>query len=227
MPGYVIHLALAEKILRDCNADYDFANRFRLGSMAPDTIKREDKKESHFWSDDMFRLFVRKPDLDAFMYEYERKMSDPFVLGYYAHLVLDIDFLDIYWKKHFDFRNDDNEPALLYDDVTKVYIKETGNSYSRQLFLSDEMYYGDYDRMNEYFIGKYKLQKPIVDIKEFPIKELESVKTYEALQKMSSVFDREVYENNIPQLKVFKLEDMEKLINDTAVKLTGSRWFGK
>lgn len=157
MPGYVMHLAMAEKVIEKLNIkDKAFVDSFRIGSIIPDTIERTKKKDSHFWSDEEYKLFARKPDVDSFLKKYSKNLQDPYVFGYYAHLYLDKLYMDAYWAKHFSFTDDTGKTVCLYDDVKKV-ILDNHEVYDRDDFFSEKYYYGDYDKINAYFVEKYKL----------------------------------------------------------------------
>lgn len=178
MPGYVIHLAVAEKLIDACNigkktrlwpedrlrSEEDSINRFLLGSIVPDTKKGSLKKESHFWSDETMSHFQRKPDLEAFLAAYGRDLSDPFVFGYYAHLYLDYKFVSEYWRSHFSFFDDNMQSTDAFDSVRWVKcaetLRDTGSPVPRERFFSEAYYYGDYSRMNDYVMQAYDIRMP-------------------------------------------------------------------
>ena len=90
MPGYVMHLAACEEIIRRCKiTDERFKAFFRIGNIIPDVKDRNKKKDSHFWDASIMDKLVRKPDVDAFLEQYGNCLDDPYILGYYAHLKLD------------------------------------------------------------------------------------------------------------------------------------------
>ncbi len=158
MPGFIIHMAAAKEFLRLRGIrDEKYINDYIVGSVAPDIVEGNNKKQSHFWSDSGYTQFVRKPDIDAFLKKHGDRIHEPFVRGYYHHLIFDLKFLELYWTKHFLFLNDKLEPAFLYDEVTQVKLIDNGKIYPRKLFFSEEMYYGDYTRMNRRYIEMYGL----------------------------------------------------------------------
>ncbi len=157
MPGYVMHLAVCEEIIRRHGMDDEACKAaFRIASIVPDAVDTTKKKISHIWTGDIEKKFVRRPDIDSFRKNYGSYMNNPFVYGYYIHLLMDCYYLDGYWAKHFRFYDREMKPATLYDDVK--FIKLDGKKvYSREEFFSDKYYYGDYDRMNNYIIQKYNI----------------------------------------------------------------------
>ena len=220
MPGYVIHLALAEEIVRRLDIRDDaFVNQFFIGSIIPDVFKASEKKESHFWSDETFKLFVRKPDVRAFEEKYHGYMDNPYVLGYYAHLLLDAMFIDHYWLKYFLFYNADMRKATLYDEVAQVYLVEEGSYYPREVFFSKEMYYGDYDIMNSYMINKHHIRIPELSVIPDIIEEVNCKESEQALNDMIRLMEKTVGDTKMPQLKVFNLGEIEALIDCVAEKI--------
>ena len=143
MPSYVIHLSCAKRALEmlpEMNAQEQ--NAFFLGNMIADMSR--DKHYTHFWNDVTYDKLVRRPDLDWFLQKYGDALQEPYVRGYYAHLLLDYNFLDLYWDRHFRFYNAQKQPEVLYDAVTFVEVLEQQQMYDRQEFFSKRWYYGDY-----------------------------------------------------------------------------------
>lgn len=215
MPGFIIHMAAAEEYLRLCGIrDEKYINDYIVGSVAPDIVEGNNKKQSHFWSDSEFTQFVRKPDINAFLKMHGDRINEPFVKGYYHHLIFDLKFLELYWTKHFLFFNDKLEPAFLYDEVTRVKLIDNGRIYPRELFFSGEMYYGDYTRMNSryidmYGLGNLKLRdcEATIDNDGFS---MERVRT-----EIGRVMGQEKTDG---QLMVFVSEEMDRLIVNIAAE---------
>lgn len=91
MPSYVIHLSCAKRALEmlpKMNAQEQ--NAFFLGNMIADMCR--DKHYTHFWNDATYDKLVRRPDLDWFLQKYGDALQEPYVRGYYAHLLLDYNF---------------------------------------------------------------------------------------------------------------------------------------
>lgn len=226
MPGYIIHLAMAEEVLKEINHTSDkFGYMYRIGSIVPDTEKTGHKQRSHFWTDDMLAHFVRKPDLDMFLSKYGGRMDEPYVLGYYSHLLLDYNFVSSYWREHYEFYDDN---GIICDDYYKVkWVRnlDTGEQVARDTFFSDKYYYGDYDRMNSYLVDVYGISEMDVDtdiIDYGGVEEVQNEKCKDRLRDMIT-FLNETYsgvkhEERVlaPLLRAFNMEELKKLISNTA-----------
>lgn len=229
MPGYVIHLAMANKILKmaDTTIDEDWKYKFLIGNIIADMRERNEKKESHFWSDENYKSLVRKPDTDTFLKKYENRLDDPYMLGYFYHLFLDRMFIEKYWNVHFTFYDADKRPNTAYEKVAYVKVKGHKDIYKREEFFSNKLYYGDYDRMNNYFVNNYsvdveKIGDYIKTHTELAVEELDEIKFSDSKERLEQTLAMLTKDNNDidkPQLTIFELEDLEELIDETAVFL--------
>ncbi|MCM1083147.1 MAG: hypothetical protein NC428_06670 [Clostridium sp.] len=215
MPGFIIHMAAAKEYLRLCSIrDETYINDYIVGSVAPDIVAGNNKKQSHFWSDRAFTQFVRKPDMNVFLEKHGDRINEPFVRGYYHHLIFDLKFLELYWTKHFRFFNDKLEPAFLYDEVTQVKLIDNGRIYPRKLFFSEEMYYGDYTRMNSRYIERYGLRN-------LELKDCQAIIENDgfSMERVRTEIDRVMRRKKIDEpLMVFVLEEMDRLIANIATE---------
>lgn len=234
MPGYIMHLAAAKLAIDKLGiCDFERIIKIYTGSVIADAMPRQEKCMSHFWTGDTMKYLKRTPDVDCFMEQYPRGINDELIAAYYAHLYMDKRFVDDYWGKYFEFYNDDMDIEEEYDAVTKVRIVDRDIWLDRCDFLSDENYYGDYTRLLPYIVHKYELG----DIfgAENPqcfgdmIKGLDYSKISEYCGNYSETLLIKMFENvynvarngdnsykNVPELKVFALEELEKLIIDTS-----------
>lgn len=223
MPGYIIHLAEGEKIIERLSkkinlekTDKNWRNKFLIGCLLPDTKTiGKDKRETHFWNENIIPNLARKPDTSLFLKKYSVKISDPIVSGYYAHLLLDVHFIDIYWEREFYFMDKSMKEEKLFDKVKFVRINEKNETVDIKDFLSLKYYYGDYSNMNEYYIQKYGVKFPENIKYDNPVSEAD-------IENMDSIFENlEKYCLNgdveyIKKLKVFNIEKLNKLIDDSA-----------
>lgn len=245
MPGYIMHLAAAKLALDKLGFNnFGLSQGVYLGSIIPDAMARESKRMSHFWDDEVMGLLKRVPNVERFEKQYGARMDNPTVAAYYAHLVMDNRFVNVYWNNHFEFFDDNMKPEESYEKVTRVRIKDSGRIFDREVFLSDDYYYGDYTRLLGYIIKKYNLSELFFDYehnrlydmdvysgyineqlagkRDFPIKEIEPAETAELCTKMiSNVYKIAVEDNNYrdypmerPELKVFVIDELEKLIEE-------------
>lgn len=230
MPSYVIHLSCARRALEWLpEMDAREQNLFFLGNIIADMCV--DKHYTHFWNDATYPMLARRPDLNWFLKKYKDLLSEPYVLGYYTHLLLDYRFLDEYWDAHFRFYGSNREVNCLYQDVKYVEVLEQRKIYDRYDFFSKKWYYGDYDRMNAYFANKYKVQFPELKLSDVEweqvhyITEIDWLYAPEAMRRTKTLFEIGAAEegknhsDEKPQLQIFVLEELETLIKETAKKV--------
>ncbi|MDE6020196.1 MAG: hypothetical protein K2H01_04240 [Ruminococcus sp.] len=215
MPGYVIHMATANRFFRLCGIEDDvYKNDFIIGSIAPDVKRGNDKKISHFWSDYAMGSFVRRPELKDFTVKYGERLSEPYVFGFYCHLLLDVRFLDVYWKQHFQFFDENMHPEAVYDKVKFVKLDDK-DIYDRNIFFSPQLYYGDYNRMNRYYIEKYEVMHIKPNAPSSVIDEVNPVAEIETIgQMLDNAFLKNEESDEEP--KVFCKTDLDELIESTA-----------
>ncbi len=218
MPGYVIHMAVAARVIEEKGiSESSFKDAFLLGNIIPDAMARTAKKESHFWDDDTFCNLNRIPNVDDFLEKYGNRLDEPFILGYYAHLLLDNLFVKEYWKENFTLLDKDMQQENGYDKVKFIKLKKDGQVYDKDVFLSDAMYYGDYDRIYPYIFDRYPFIKiensnlSCVSIEEID-KEQVAIPLSEMIEKMNKLYDNRA---NIikKELKVFELKHIYSLMN--------------
>lgn len=226
MPGYMIHLAVCEELIRKYNiTDENFKASFRIGNIIPDVIQRGEKRLSHFWPDYEIPLLVRKPDLKAFLSMYEDNLKNPYVSGYYTHIKLDRYYLEKYWAKHFRFYNDSGKSEEHYDKVSKVYVTDTDRFYERERFFSDALYYGDYDMTNSYIANRYGIsyKECLASVDLFGRLadkniEIGSVRFEESRQRLLDLFDlkkntaKHEMVGALPRLNVLNINAIDEMI---------------
>ncbi len=235
-----MHLAMARKILDIKNIkNSDYVNRFLIGNIVPDVIRGSAKRHSHFWSEEMYQRFDRKPVLDMFLNKYSHRLGEPYVFGYYAHLYLDAMYMERYWDKHFSYYDANMQPINGFDNVKKIKVCKDNNDmsdgvvYDRDSFLSDRYYYGDYDRMSSYYIEKYELLLPeindrvaesITDIDEISVKEYKSrlISMIERIKNMEVYYkkDKSDFLNYEGKTKILDIKEIDKLVEAAAKELS-------
>ena len=227
MPSYVIHLSCAKCALPFLPVmDDRQKNLFYLGNIAADMCK--DKHYTHFWNDATYCNLERKPDLEWFLQKYGDAIEEPYVLGYYAHLLLDLHFLDDYWANHFRFYNKEKKEEHLYDAVTMVEVTEQQRLYDRKDFFSKKWYYGDYDRMNGYFAKKYEIEFPSLELSTSEWKQVQRITEIDweyakqAVERTRNLLKESIMQTegtDIPELQIFQCGELERLMQDTAKKV--------
>lgn len=241
MPGYVMHLITADKIIKKCNiTDRRYIDLFRIGSIIPDTKERNEKKEGHFWTDDMAVRFARKPSLDMFLEKYKDDLTDPYIFGYYAHLKLDCRYMEQYWQKHFSYFNMDGEREVLYDKVSVIHVNVKNMDYTIEDFQSGIGYYGDYDLANDYLLRKYNIcyedyietYQSVVDSEALNNYEVGGINYKDSCNKIFQMIDflkkgtedKLYFEDNedaliYPELRILNLKEIEDILEQTAEEL--------
>lgn len=226
MPGYVIHMAVASKIVENKGiTDEKYIRAFLVGNIIPDAMDRNNKKESHFWDELTYANLNRIPNLDDFLSKYKSKLNDPFVLGYYTHLMLDNLFVNEYWKEHFRLLNQYGEDENSYNLVKYIKVIADDKIYDRESFFSDELYYGDYDRMYSYIFKDW----PIICIEKseldcIPIDEINYVDVKDKLSDMIREINTKHSKLDYSQresLKVLDLEHIYTLMNKVVSSVCG------
>ena len=126
MPGYVIHLAVANEYKRKHKTEIKNYKEFIRGTIYPDNVK--DKSLTHYGPTSS------KPDLKEFLKEHNIDAND-FEKGYFIHLVTDFLFYNKYLEcfskdiyNDYDILNkklEEKYNVILLDEIKdKVFHKE-------------------------------------------------------------------------------------------------------
>lgn len=228
MPGHIIHLAAASRLLQFLSMNEQEKNAFLLGAVAPDILEKSDKRISHFWTEEGFAKFNRIPNTDMFRRKYDAAMTNPFVLGYYSHLYMDALFMKTSWQTHFTFYDEQKQPNDLFDKVAFIgYRKRPEDEihmYRRDIFFSNAYYYGDYDLVNPYIIKTYDVKVPtlpaitLAHIDEVVLEQGDRrmAKLLEAANRFKAKPNEDASrEYTDAHLKVFLVSEFEYLIEKT------------
>lgn len=168
MPGYVIHLTEANMILQqmpdwysalcsEMNLNLSWKNEYLCGSVLPDAVPYSEKEHTHFWDKgDMDKVLIT-PHLQRFMSQHKRNLLDPLVLGYLAHLHLDLVFFRDYFPRYIRFVNADGADTLTEKNIHHVELVLQPQQISLSQLFSDRFLYGDYTKLNTLLIQKYGL----------------------------------------------------------------------
>ncbi len=220
MPGYVMHLAEADMILaeirRKRNLSEQWAEHFLTGNLLPDTRLLTEKKISHFWNPDDLGLIAKAPDLSLFLEKYRPDMDDPVLLGYLTHLHLDARYVHNYWPRCLAFYNSAGQKETVADQVTEVEILKTGLRMPPDTFFSPRYYYGDYGRMNGFFVSRYHIHKPCwKDITDFHMDEVK-LEDMEIISRNMDWLMTHCGREEESALKIFDLREFDSFIHETA-----------
>lgn len=221
MPGYIIHLTEAALICRTLqkssqNLSDEWINLFQLGCLLPDTKRKAAKQTSHFWNPAHLNRQAIAPDLNIFYQKYGRHFSDPLMLGYRTHLKLDAFYVNQFWDTVLEFHDFKGADAVLSREIKTVYLKHFHKEIPVEQFFSEEYYYGDYTRMNGYFLNKYRLTLPVYEKNiSCPVQEVNTEDLKEILYELKYLASHSG--NSIPDtLRVFSLKDLEHFIHHAA-----------
>lgn len=168
MPGYIIHLTEANMVLQqmpdwyrvlcsESGASGIHKDEYLCGSVLPDSVPRPQKKHTHFWADaDMDKVLIT-PCLQEFLAQHGGNLTDPLVLGYFAHLHLDYVFFRDYFPRYIRFVNAAGDDTLTEQSIHHIEIVEQQRQISVRQLFSDGYLYGDYTKLNAQLIQIYGL----------------------------------------------------------------------
>ena len=164
MPGYVIHLAVAEEYLRKHKNNNENYNEFIEGVIFPDGVK--DKSLTHYGKGSS------KTNLYAFLED--NKIDTSFNRGYFLHLLTDYIFYNRYITI---FTNDMyNDYDILNKELLEKYKVVLPEKVKSQVFFKDEPYSNlkilSIDMVNKFIneVSSMSLDDVEKDIKAFPSK---------------------------------------------------------
>lgn len=214
MPGYILHLTAAKMLLEQLQkVDIEFAdakvqNDFLVGSLLPDTVNsNEEKNFSHFRNSMFHGNMVEYPDLDLFLKKYHKLLKDFSCLGYYFHLYIDRKFFKEYLPSIVVFLDKNGQPVEKKEEVVWAYVKRTKQKILIEDFFSGKYYYGDYTKMNTYFVEKYQLPLDLnVCIENPGIDEVNYQDIKCVLQELKGYFSTSA--DQVKDLKVFELKGL-------------------
>ncbi len=97
-------------------------------------------------SPDRKGCILEYPDLDLF--DYVKDLSQPFVIGYAAHLYLDKFFYEDYFTKYVHFLDSDGKIAEKKAEIKSVYLVNAKCYITVKELFSEAYVYGDYTKLN-------------------------------------------------------------------------------
>lgn len=175
MPSAIIHRTVAKAVLNKINLNYTIHDTYlyEVGSIAPDSWrncatfkdsplpKTEKRKYSHFSSSESWLEHY-----EIFYDKYKDYLNNPFMLGYFVHLITDhIAHKDIIYIKLFKNKSDspnfnkeksDALNSLLYKEYNLDELKQLSNEEINSLPLMDEFEYDGINKTIRYTNGEIK-----------------------------------------------------------------------
>ena len=220
MPGYILHLTEANRIVRKLNQKGIYPpdawiNAFCLGCLLPDTRKKKEKITSHFWDPSTLDREPIPPDLNRFLSLYRKQLTGPLMLGYWVHLHLDERYVQDFWGKVFEFRDAKGNAVDRRDQIDSVWLKKKQKSITLQEMFSSAYYYGDYTRMNASLVKRFGLKPPVYEPVDCPVKEVDPADLQQVLEELEWILARQE-EAAREELQVFELEELVQFVEETA-----------
>lgn len=125
MPGYVIHLSVAEEYLRKHNDVKEDYNEFIEGVIFPDSVK--DKSETHYGPS--------SSQVNLVNFLNENKLDNSFKRGYFLHLFTDY----LFYNKYLDTFSKDiyNDYDLLNKRLMEKYKVTLPEKVKNQVFFKE------------------------------------------------------------------------------------------
>ncbi|MBD7943236.1 hydrolase [Psychrobacillus sp. Sa2BUA9] len=195
MGSRIMHSIIGEKIAEGLSMEDKTS--FLLGSIAPDAVfSHEEKNFSHFFIGEV-QDYSRSVDYKGFIHKYNSQLENPYILGYFAHLIAD----DI-WLRGFNLswlRNRMNADEGLY----KLYHNDFRLLNGKLL-----EHYGFTNKLRKIF-SQYPA---IIDLDEVSSKDVEKFASY-VLEDMN--YDKEVLNE---KLNVFTFNQIIGYI-ETSIEL--------
>lgn len=215
LPGFIIHIIHGNLILERIKYcfDADDIKKFVTGILIPDSCRGEKKEISHFIAPYSRDRILQIPDVDAFADKYREHLSEPFVMGYLAHLWLDKTFFEDFFLRNIQFQDENGKPTLYPDNIRKVYLSRLNKYISVNELFSEDYLYGYYTALNKSLIEKYNLAIPEKTVFLVPVDEVQ-------LDDFDGILsDLEHYFSvccTVPPVPVFDQNELEEFLSSEA-----------
>ncbi len=171
MPGYAIHIAIAQEYIKKHPKEVINKEEFLKGTIAPDL--ESNKNKSHYGNWGNYKIDIY---LDKFLKDTKIKIEEDYWKGYFLHIYVDKKFTNKYFKREcLEIKKKKDTFHHDYDILNKIIINEYGINKSKwPRSISEKM--NCVPGKTQYL--KYsKIKKMIKDISEIKIeKEIEKIK---------------------------------------------------
>ena len=126
MPGYVIHLSIAEEYLKKHDKKENYAE-FIEGVIFPDSVT--DKSLTHYGPS--------SSQVNLYNFLKEHKLNDSFTRGYFLHLLTDY----LFYNKYINFFSKDiyNDYDILNKELIKKYDVKLPDKVKKYVFFKENM----------------------------------------------------------------------------------------
>lgn len=254
MASFVIHHIVGSKVLSILENEYGIIlnerqkQKFLLGNLIADSSKlkfeikegetekdakwrykklvQNEKKETHFRSDNDANLCIQSPVLEKFTYKYGELLGrDISSLGYLAHLYTDKYWFEDLFPMTFETLDDSLNPTNYLKEATNIRVTKTGKVYGVKEFWGNKgegSIYEDYTIMNKMLLegngiifDTEGLISILGDFKNPGIEEVDYSQIVNVIKKTAG-FIKESYEMVDKPLSVFRAEDVQPFIEKCA-----------
>lgn len=216
MPGYVLHLTAARMFLNRLPGEHPFCkdkilmNDFYIGNLLPDTVK--DKSRSHFRDPMFWDRMMEWPHPKKFVRKYREHMDEAVYQGFWLHLYVDKRFFRDYIPKVSAFYDSDGRITDKREETERVFLKKQRESVTVDQYLSEQYYYGDYTRMNNWLWERFHLPEDLEPGEDPGIQEAD----YSAVGRILGELEeyRKVPADAVKQLQVFDAGELVDFLED-------------
>lgn len=195
MPSTIIHLCIAKKINEKLKLD---EQSLFLGSIAPDISKHCNisKMTTHFSK----IINLDEPQIKLFYNKYQTKFNNPFIIGYFTHLIAD----DLWWKN------------INYHFFNKKTITLKNNSIIENKTETEitKLIYADYYSLNKKLIDNYQIE--LSQLKNYNPKSINGIDelTFDQLPLLINNTFKIIDDSKEQDPLLIDLADITKFIND-------------
>lgn len=210
MPSWITHLVTANKIEKN-----NEKNEFIFANIMPDILEGYNVKEVSNIVKDYQTHYPRKkiingisiplPNIEEFKEQYQNKMQNPIIRGYYCHLLTDYYWNTYTYERYFeDFDKeqdlvkiklkDGNESIIKWDDAVKIKQKDFKN-FTNYLKNNEEILLPSYhnkikkysEELKEFEFTEKDIKNTIIFIREMMEKQKEEEEEYQMFTKKELV----------------------------------------
>lgn len=194
MASIMIHICVAKKVNEYLKLP---EKKLYLGTLAPDLSKElnDSRNLSHFYDGETI-------DIDKFIDKYKYKLWDPYIMGYFIHLVT-----DKIWEEDF-------VPKFIKQDNIK--LQQGGMSIASSNIIN-RLIYEDATNLASVLIDKYEPKLSLffdeIELPKITVDEIDTSKLEVLINKMSTIVA------NSKQRKplIFNWEDIIEFIESMSV----------
>lgn len=193
MASIMIHICIAKKVNEYLKLP---EKKLYLGTLAPDLSKElnNSRNLSHFYDGKTIQL-------DKFIDKYKYKLWDPYIMGYFIHLVT-----DKLWEEEF-------VPKFIKHDNIK--LQQGGMSIS-SIDIINKLIYEDTTNLGSTLIDRYEPKLSLfyddLEIPKIIVEEIDTSKLNLLINKMSTIIANNQQEKTL----IFNWEDVIEFIESTS-----------